>query len=79
MNWAQFKDPASHMCFAGAMVASWYIKHEVTGMSLFTIDLITNIFVTEFSKFSKFSETFRKCSIEVRDSLKFMDGQFCES
>ena len=23
MNWAQFKDLASHMCLAGAVVASW--------------------------------------------------------
>ena len=24
MNWAQFKDPVSHMCLAGAVVASWF-------------------------------------------------------
>ena len=25
MNWAHFKDPISHMCFAGAVVASWSV------------------------------------------------------
>ena len=48
MNWAQFKDPVSHMCLAGAVVASWFVTQEVTGLSPFTI--MTNIFVTEFSE-----------------------------
>ena len=29
MNWAQFKDPASHMCVAGTVVASWSLTQEV--------------------------------------------------
>ena len=28
MNWAQFKDPVSHMCLAGAVVASWSLTQE---------------------------------------------------
>ena len=31
MNWAQFKDPVSHMCLAGAVVASWSLTQEVAG------------------------------------------------
>ena len=57
MNWAQFKDPASHMCLAGAAVASWSLTQEVAGLSPFTV--MRNIFVTEFGEFSK---TFRKNS-----------------
>ena len=48
MNWAQFKDPVSHMCLAGAVVTSWSLIQEVVGSSPFTV--ITNIFVTEFSE-----------------------------
>ena len=33
MNWAQFKDPVSYMCLAGAVVASWSLTQEVTGSS----------------------------------------------
>ena len=29
MNWAQFKDPVSHMCLAGAVVASWPLTQDV--------------------------------------------------
>ena len=29
MNQAQFKDPVSQMCLAGAMVASWSLTQEV--------------------------------------------------
>ena len=57
MNLAQFKDPVSHMCLAGAVVASWSLAQEVAGLSPFTV--MTNIFVT---KFAEFSERFRKNS-----------------
>ena len=50
MNWDQFKDPVSHMCLAGAVVASWSLTQEVAGLSPFTV--MTNIFVTEFAEFS---------------------------
>ena len=36
MNWAQFKDPVSHMYLAGAVVANWSLTKEVTGSSPFT-------------------------------------------
>ena len=55
MNKDEFKDPVSHMCLAGAVVASWSLTQEVAGSSPFTV--MTNIFVTEFS------ETFSKNSI----------------
>ena len=45
MNWSQFKDPVSHMCLAGTVVACWFLTQETTGSNL----LITNIFVTEFT------------------------------
>ena len=31
MNWAQFTDPVSHTCLAGAVVASWSLTQEVAG------------------------------------------------
>ena len=31
INWAQFKDPVSHMCLAGAVVACWPLAQEVAG------------------------------------------------
>ena len=51
MNWVQFKEPVSHMCVAGAVVASWSLTQKddwVAGSSPFTE--MTNIFVTEFSE-----------------------------
>ena len=35
MNWAQFKDPVSHMCLAGAVVACWFVAQEVVGSHTF--------------------------------------------
>ena len=35
MNLAQFKDPVSHMCRTGTVVASWSFTHEVAGLSPF--------------------------------------------
>ena len=57
MNWAQFKDPVSHMCHASAVVASWPLTQEVADSGPFTV--MTSIFVTEFAEFS---ETLRKNS-----------------
>ena len=34
MNWAQFKDPVSHMCFAGTVVTSWSLTQEVAGWQI---------------------------------------------
>ena len=51
MNWAKIKDPVSHMCLTGAVVASWSLTQEVEVLNLFTV--MTNIFVTEFSEFSE--------------------------
>ena len=31
MNWVQFKDPASHMCLAGTVVASWSLTKGCEG------------------------------------------------
>ena len=30
----EFKDPVSHMCFAGTMVASWSLTQEVAGWQI---------------------------------------------
>ena len=51
MKWGQFKDPVSHMCLAGVLVAPWSVTQEVAGLSPFTV--ITNIFVTELTEFSE--------------------------
>ena len=39
------------MRLVGAVVASWSLTQEMAGFSPFTV--MTNIFVTEFSKFSE--------------------------
>ena len=31
MNRAQFKDPISHMCLIGAVVACWFVTQEKAG------------------------------------------------
>ena len=46
MHWAKFKDPISHMCLAGAVVACWSLTQEVAGLSPFNVI----IFFTEFSE-----------------------------
>ena len=35
MNGAQFKDPVSHICLAGTVVASWSLTQEVADSSPF--------------------------------------------
>ena len=49
MNWIQFKDPVSHMCLAGAVVASWSLTQEVAGSSPFN----DKDFFIEFAEFSE--------------------------
>ena len=48
MDWTQFKDPVSHMCLFGAVVASRSLTQEMAGSNPFTV--MPNIFFTEFSK-----------------------------
>ena len=60
MDQGQFKNPVSHMCLAGPVVASWSLTQEISGLSPFTV--MTNIFVTEFKENR---ETFRENSNEV--------------
>ena len=33
MNLTKFKDPVSHMCLTGAVVASWSLTQQVAGSS----------------------------------------------
>ena len=68
MNWAQFKDPVSHMCLDGTVVASWFLTQGVAGSSLFTV--MTNIFVTEFTELSEFSEN-------IQGKLKCLASTLC--
>ena len=35
MNWGQFKDHVSHICLAGAVVASWSLTQQVAGLNPF--------------------------------------------
>ena len=37
MNWSRFKDPVSHMCLAGSVVASWFSTQETAGLNPFTV------------------------------------------
>ena len=37
MNWSRYKDPVSHMCLAGTVVASWFSTQETAGLNPFTI------------------------------------------
>ena len=37
MNRAQFKDPVSHMCLAGAVVTFWSLTQEVAGWQVLTL------------------------------------------
>ena len=37
INWSQFKDPVSHMCLAGAVLASWPLTQEVAGSNHVTV------------------------------------------
>ena len=57
MNRDQYKDPVSHVCLAGTVVASWSVMQEVAGSSPYTV--MTNIFVAQFSV-----KPFRENSIE---------------
>ena len=33
MNWAQFKDPVSHICLPGAVEACSFVTQEVAGLN----------------------------------------------
>ena len=59
MNWDQFKDPVSHLCFADAIVASWSLMQEMAGLSPFTV--MANIFVTDLNLLNS-EKTFRENS-----------------
>ena len=51
MNWSQFKNPVTHVCLAGTVVAPWSLTQELAGSNPFTE--MTNIFVAEFPEFSE--------------------------
>ena len=59
MNWAQLKDPVSHMCLACTMVASWCLTQEVAGSSPFTDKCFLSLNLLNSVK------TFRKNSIKA--------------
>ena len=52
MNWAQFKDPISHMCLAGAVVASWSLTQELAGSNPFSV--MTNNSLNLLKTFRKY-------------------------
>ena len=56
MSWGQLKVPASHICLAGAVVASWSLMQEMAGLNPFTV--MTNNFSLNSLK------TFRENSID---------------
>ena len=45
MNWDECKDPVSHVCIAGDVVASWSLSQSLTGSSPFTV--MTNILLLD--------------------------------
>ena len=53
MNWAQFKDPVSHMFLAGAVVASWSLAQEAASGRLESFSCNDIFFVNEFAEFSE--------------------------
>ena len=84
MNRAQFKDPTSHMCLAGAVVACWFVAQEVVGSdrhfcknifqdsvdSTEFIVVINSIDLSAFPGFSEFMFLLRKSPLRttVRNS-----------
>ena len=68
MNWAQFKYPVSHMCLAGAVVASWFLTQEVAGLNPFTV--MTNIFVNSVKTFRKNSIKTAVCVCVSRNAMQ---------
>ena len=60
MNWAQFKDFASHIYLAGIVVASWSLTQEVAGWQVQALLLQRQIFLSLNSLNSV--KTFRKNS-----------------
>ena len=48
------------MCLVGAVVASWSLRQEMTGLNPFTV--MTNIFGTEFNEFKENVQRKLKCS-----------------
>ena len=46
MNWAQFKDPVSHMCLDGAVVPSWSVTQEMAGWKVWVLLLYWQIFLS---------------------------------
>ena len=65
MNWCKFKDPVSHMCLAGAVVAFWSLIHEMAISSPFTV--MTNSMKTfkENSIISFRHASLLSCSIQL--------------
>ena len=58
MTWCPFKDHVSHMCLAGAVLASWSLTQEVASSDPFTVMTNRSIFVSELA--------FRKDSNEIQ-------------
>ena len=81
MNWAQFKDPVSHMCLPGAVVASWSLRQEVAGLNPFNdINFLSLNSANSVTKnlFYSVTKTFRKNSSECAVSLQ-LERRLCRS
>ena len=63
MNWAQFKDPVSHMCLAGTVVESWFLTQEVAGSSPFNDNYFLSLNLLNSVK------TFSKNFIGIHSSI----------
>ena len=74
MNWVQFKDPVSHVCPAGAVVACWFVTQEVAGSN-------THFLQKCFFKFYRFCRFYRinlgktlLRSVHYRPQTKLQEG-----
>ena len=38
MNWAQFKDPVSHLCLDGTVVVCWLVAQVVVGLNTHSLE-----------------------------------------
>ena len=69
MNCVQFKDPVSHMCLAGTVVASWSLTQEVAGSSPFIVMLYNcnvSVAITNKLRLVGITSIMKRCNTEEK-------------
>ena len=74
MNWTQFKDTISYMCFAGTMVAPWSLTQQVAGWQVWALSLQWQIFLLLNSANSV--KTFRENSNVIRNQKLTVQARY---